>query len=172
MDDRKVWSRDLVKSTSRQRCRALWLEWPQKWSPAPLTTGSNNHIIHHVVMASRSENKGTSHRCWICKTQAHWTDECQKCLALNHEERINPAQEIHACFGCLKRAETKHKITTCSLRKQWTQIENSIWCKQYHHPLLHKKNVTNVARYARKCSETSVRNADQNFLQRHFATPW
>ena len=80
-------------------------------------------------------------RCWICKTQAHWTDECQRFLALNPEERVNIAQENHACFSCLKRAGRDHKLLTCSRRKRCTETENGIHCRQYHHPLLHKRNV-------------------------------
>ena len=83
---------------------------------APLRTGSSHHTIHHVnvTAGSRSETKSDSHRCWICKTQAHWTDECQKFLALNPEERIKIAQENHTCFSCLKRAGRDHKLITCN----------------------------------------------------------
>ena len=74
---------------------------------------------------------------------------------LNHEDRINLAQENHACFSCLKRVGRYHKITTCSRRKQCTGKENGIQCKQYHHPLLHKKNVTNVRASILSITESS-----------------
>ena len=74
---------------------------------------------------------------------------------LNHEDRINLAQENHACFSCLKRVGRYHKITTCSQRKQCTGKENGIQWKQYHHPLLHKKNVTNVRASISSITESS-----------------
>ncbi|XP_068675312.1 uncharacterized protein [Montipora foliosa] len=151
VDDRKVWSRDLEKTNQPATLLGLmtWMTAEMKSrmrATAPLRTGSSHHTIHHVnvTAGSRSETKSGSHRCWICKTQAHWTDECQKFLALNPEERIKIAQENHACFSCLKRAGRDHKLITCSRRKQCTETENGIHCRQYHHPLLHKKNVTNV----------------------------
>ena len=160
IDDRKVWSRDLEKGTKPATLVGLmtWMTAEMKSrmrATAPLRTGSSSHTIHHVAVESRSENKGSSHKCWICKTQGHWTDECQKFLALNHEDRINLAQENHACFSCLKRAGRYHKITTCSRRKQCTEIENGIQCKQYHHPLLHKKNVPNVRASISSMTENS-----------------
>lgn len=149
--DRKVWSRDLQKTNQPTRLLGLmtWMTAEMKSrmrATAPLRTGSSHHTIHHVnVMAgSRSETKSGSHRCWICKTQAHWTDECQNVLALNPEERINLAQENHACFSCLKKAGRDHKIITCNRRKRCTETENGIQCRQYHHPLLHRRHVTNV----------------------------
>ena len=160
MDDRKVWSRDLEKSNKPATLMGLmtWMTAEMKSrmrATAPLRTGSSSHTIHHVAVESRSENKGSSHRCWICKSQAHWTDECQKFLALNHEDRLKIAQENHACFSCLKRAGRYHKITTCSRRKQCSEIENGIQCKQYHHPLLHKKNVPNVRASISSMTENS-----------------
>jgi len=110
----------------------------------PLKTGSSSHTIHHVAVESKCENKGNSQKCWICKIPAHWTNECQKCLVLNHKDSNNHRQENHACFSCLKRAGRHHKITTCSRRKQCTELQNGIQCKQYRHPLLHKKNVIYV----------------------------
>ena len=151
VDDRKVWSRDLEKTNQPATLLGLmtWMTAEMKSrmrATAPIRTGSSHHTIHHVnvTAGSRSETKSGSHRCWICKTQAHWTDECQKFLALNPEERIKIAQENHACFSCLKRAGRDHKLITCSRRKRCTETENGIQCRQYHHPLLHKRNVTNV----------------------------
>lgn len=149
VDDRKVWSRDLEKTNQPATLLGLmtWMTAEMKSrmrATAPLRTGSGNPAIHHVATGSRNESKGSGHRCWICKTQAHWTDESQKCLALNHEDRISIAQENHACFSCLKRAGRDHKLTTCSRRKQCTETENGIQCKQYHHPLLHKRNESSV----------------------------
>ena len=82
MDGRKVWSRDLEKRNQPAMLVGLmtWMTTEMKSrmsATAPLRTGSSSHTIHHVAVESRSENKGSSHKCWICKTQGHWTDECQ-----------------------------------------------------------------------------------------------
>ena len=150
--DWKFASGDYISPVTRQKASPVvglmtWMTAEMKSTMmraiAPLRKGSSTHTILHVAVESGSENKGSSHKCRICKTQAHWTDECQKFLALHREDHINLMQENHACFSCQKRAGRYHKITTFSRRKQCTEIENSIQCKQYHHPLLHK-NVPNV----------------------------
>ena len=148
-DDRKVWSRELERTNQPATLLGLvsWMTAEMKSrmrATAPLRTGSNTHTIHHVVAGNKSENKTIGYKCWICKTQTHWTDQCQKFLAVNHNDRLKIAQENHACFICLKRAGRDHKLSTCSRRKQCTESENGIQCRQYHHPLLHKINKINV----------------------------
>ena len=122
---------------------------------APLRSVNNNHTVHYVAAGNESEKKKIGNKCWICKTQTHWTDECQKFLALHHEDRKNIVQENHACFSCLKRAGRDHNITTCRRRKQCTVIENGKQCEQYHHPLLHQKTVTKVRASISSMSENS-----------------
>ena len=120
-----------------------------------------HHTIHHVnvTAGSRSKTKSGSNRCWICKTQAHCTDECQRFMVLNPEERINIVQENHACFSCLKRAGRDHKLITCNRRKRCTETENGIQCRQYHQPFLHKRHVTNI-----RASISSMRKQKLYFL--------
>ena len=94
LDDREVWSRDREKTNQPATLLGLmtWMTAEMRSrmrATAPHRTRSNNHTIHHVhvTAGSRNENKGGSHRCWICKTHAHWTDQYQKFLAFNSEER-------------------------------------------------------------------------------------
>ena len=159
-DDRKVWSRELERTNQPATLLGLmsWMTAEMKFrmrATAPLRTGSNTHTIHHVVAGNKSENKTIGYKCWICKTQIHWTDECQKFLALNHDDRLKIAQENHPCFSCLKRAGRDHKLSTCSRRRQCTESENGIQCRQYHHPLLHKKTVTNLRASISSMTENS-----------------
>ena len=159
-DDRKVWSRELERTNQPATLLGLmsWMTAEMKSrmrATAPLRTGSNTHTIHHAVAGNKSENKTICYKCWICKTQTHWTDECQKFLALNHDDRLKIAQENHACFSSLKRAGRHHKLSTCSRRRQCTESENGIQCRQYHHPLLHKETVTNLRASISSMTENS-----------------
>ena len=145
VDDRKIWSRDLEKTKQPATLLSLmtWMTAEMKSTrmraTAPIRTSNTHHSIHLVAAGNKDETKRKSNKCSICKTQTHWKDECQKLLALDPENRLNMAQENHACFSCLKRAGRDHKLSTCSRRKQCTVIENGVQCSQYHHPLLHKK---------------------------------
>ena len=99
---------------------------------APIRTSNTHCSIHHIATGSIDETKGISNKCWICNTQTHWTDECQRFLAQNHENRLKIAQENHVCYSYLKRAGRDHKLSTVSRRKQCTEKENGIQCSQYH----------------------------------------
>ena len=145
INDRKVWARKLEKTRQHATLLGLmtWMTAQMKSrmrATAPLRNGTSQHTIHHVATANKDETRNSGYKCWICRTQAHWTDECQKFSALNHHDRLKIAQENHACFSCLKRAGRDHKLSNCTRRKQCTEIENGMQCRQYHHPLLHKKN--------------------------------
>ena len=159
-DDRKVWSRELERTNQPATLLGLvsWMTAKMKSrmrATAPLRTGSNTHTIHHVVAGNKSENKTIGYKCWICKTQTHSTDECQTFLALNHDDCLKIAKENHACFSCLKRAGRDQKLSTCSRRRLCTESENGIQCRQYHHPLLHKKIVTNLIASISSMTENS-----------------
>ena len=149
VDDRKVWSRDLEKTKHPAMLLSLmtWMTAEMKSrmrATAPIRTSNTYHSVHHVATGNKDETNGIRNKCWICKTQTHWTDECQKFLALDPENRLKIAQENHACYSCLKRAGRDHKLSTCSRRKQCTEKEDGKQCSQYHHPLLHKKPENNV----------------------------
>ena len=135
VDDRKVWSRDLEKTTQPAMLSSL-MTWmtaemnSRMRATAPIRTSNTYHSIHHVATGNKDETKGIRNKCWICKTQTHWTDECQKFLALDPENCLKIAQENHACYSCLKRAGRDHKLSTCSRRKQCTEKEDGIQCSQ------------------------------------------
>ena len=142
VDNRKVWSRDLEKTKQPATLLSLmtWMTAEMKSSmraTAPIRTRNTHHSIHLVETGNKDETNGKSSKCWICKTQTHWTDECQEFLTLDPENRLKIVQENHACFSCLKRAGRDHKLSTCSRQKQCTKIKSGIQCSQYHHPLLH-----------------------------------
>ena len=144
------WAKELKKVNHQATLLGLmtWMTAEMKFrmrATAPLRTGSSQveHNIHHVAAANKHETRNRSHKCWICRTQVHWTDKYQEFLSLNHD-CLKIVQENHAYFSCLKKAGRDHKLSTCSQRKQQcTETENSMQCRQYHHPLLHKEN-TNV----------------------------
>ena len=145
-DDRKVWSRDLEKTKQPATLLSLmtWMTAVMKSRmrvTALIRTSNISHSIHHVATGNKDKTKGIRDKCWICKTQTHWTDECRKFLALDPENRVKIAQENDACYSCLKRAGRDHKLSTCNRRKQCTEKEDGIQCSQYHHPLLHKRSL-------------------------------
>ena len=72
---------------------------------APIRTSNTHCSIHHIATGSIDETKGISYKCWICNTQTHWTDECQRFLAQNHENRLKIVQENHVCYSYLKELE-------------------------------------------------------------------
>ena len=41
------------------------------------------------------------HKCWMCKTSAHWPDQCPKFAALSIEDRIKCAKANQVCFSFL-----------------------------------------------------------------------
>ena len=82
VDDRKVWSRDLEKTKQPATLLSLmtWMTAEMKSRmrvTAPIRTSNTHHSIHLVETGNKDETKGKSSKCWICKTQTHWTDECQ-----------------------------------------------------------------------------------------------
>ena len=143
-DDRKVWSRYLESTKSEVTLETLliWMTSEMKSrmrATAPLRNlwQSPKHVGH---VAGREDGKQTSHKCWYCKTSEHWTDQCQKFLALGSSDRFRVVRENHACYSCLKRAGRNHNMATCSRRRQCSEVVNGVQCKHYHHPLLHNAN--------------------------------
>ncbi|XP_015751793.1 PREDICTED: uncharacterized protein LOC107331694 [Acropora digitifera] len=86
------------------------------------------------------KGNATWHKCWMCRSSAHWRDQCPKFAALSVDERLKMAKENHVCFGCLKRAGGEHRMENCTRRQRCTKQENGKQCEHYHHPLLHKSN--------------------------------
>ena len=82
IDDRKVWARHLesVKSQATLGNMLLWMTSEMKSrmrAIVPLRSSSQKSNISNV-----SEREGHQ-KCMLCKEATHWTDQCQKFLAMN-----------------------------------------------------------------------------------------
>ena len=149
-DDRKVWSRHLESSRSEATLETLilWMTCEMKsrmraTAPVRSSWQSPKHVGH---FGGKEEGKPyVNHKCWYCKTSEHWTDQCQKFLALGANDRLKVVKENHGCYSCLKRAGRSHNISTCSRKRQCNEMVNGVQCKHFHHPLLHIKNKTLVS---------------------------
>ena len=132
-DDRKVWSRELEGDGKKATLQGLidWMTVEMKSRMrviAPLTTGSSTRSVNHFMKDDSGKGNATWHKCWMCRSSAHWPDQCPKFAALSVDERLKMAKENHVCFGCLKRAGREHRM------------ENGKQCEHYHHPFFHKNN--------------------------------
>ena len=130
VDDRKVWACHLESARSEATLGNMLL-----WMTSEMKSRMKSNI------SNVNEREGHS-KCMLCKEATHWTDQCQKFLAMNPVDRLKSAKENHACFSCLKRAGRSHNMSNCSRRRQCQEMVNGQQCKFYHHPLLHGSNKT------------------------------
>ena len=151
-DDRKVWARHLENSGKEATLAQLivWMNTEMKSrmraTAALRSTGPpTRHPVGHFGSDINAPKSGLPHKCWICKSSSHWTDQCQKFASLNLEDRIKAVKENHACFSCLKRAGRDHRSSNCSRRRQCPEKSNGIQCPYYHHPLLHRAIQSTIA---------------------------
>ena len=151
VDDRKVWSRELQKDKKPASLKGLmdWMSSEMKSrmrATAPIrTTGNSSRLVHHLAKTNDKQNDNLiRHKCWFCKNSTHFLDQCEKIASLNHENRLKIVRENHACFSCLKRAGRGHKMSNCSRRRKYPEIENGKQCTSFHHQLLHKSTKVNV----------------------------
>ena len=144
IDDRKVWSRHLERECQQATLENLmaWMTAEMKSrmrATASLRNGNQQQpprsIVSHI--SSNSGRPSSSHKCWICQTSSHWTDQCPRFTSLRPSDRLKAVKENHACFCCLKRAGKDHKASTCSRRRQCQERTNGNQCKYFHHSLLH-----------------------------------
>ena len=148
-DDRKVWSR-FLESTKAHATLQVLMSWTtsemksRMRATAPLRNSRQNFSQVNQV-SEIVEKKPVNHKCWLCKTSTHWTDQCQKFTSMGVSARLKAVKENHGCFSCLKRAGREHNVFTCSRRRQCSETFNGSQCKYYHHPLLHAANITNPA---------------------------
>lgn len=111
------------KANSRWRCWMTTEMKSRKRATAPLRTGSHYTSINFIEVGINRDKWSIGSKCWICKTQEYWTDECQTFLALRLEDRKRIAHESHACFShacfsCLQAVCGKdHNLNTCRRRK-------------------------------------------------------
>ncbi|XP_041467432.1 uncharacterized protein LOC121417765 [Lytechinus variegatus] len=73
------------------------------------------------------------HRCWHCKTDEHWVDQCKRIISMAAPERLKFFKENRCCFSCLKKAGKNHYMTNFRRRQKCSEQG----CTYYHHPLLH-----------------------------------
>ena len=149
-DDRKVWSRDLEKTKQPATLNQLmtWVTVEMKSrmrATAPLRTSNGSFSAHNVNKVNCDGNKAPHNKCWLCKSQTHWLDQCQKFAALNADDRLKAVKDNHTCFSCLKRVGRDHRISNRSRRKQCTEKENGVQCSWYHRQLLHKSTDLRVS---------------------------
>ena len=144
-DDRKVWSRELERDRKKATLQGLidWMTVEMKShmrATAPLRTCSSTRSVNHFMKDDSGKGNATWHKCWMCRSSAHWPDQCPKFAALSVDERLKMAKENRVCFGCHKRAGREHRMENCTRRQRCTIQENGKQCEHYHHPLLHKSN--------------------------------
>ena len=102
--------------------------------------GANKSSVSHFAVAENK--KGSSFKCWLCKSSTHWIDQCHKFKVMGPDERMKAVKDNHACFSCLKKAGRTHNSSNCSRSKQCTEKQD-VQCKYYHHPLLQSAAYTN-----------------------------
>ena len=138
-EDRKIWLRQ--QSSPSLKCLMEWMSQEMKTrirASAPIRDGrsdgrsTHGASVHHMTR----ENKGIGtpkqdFKCWLCKSNDHWIDQCPKIVKMTQPERYELMKGNRACFSCLKRAGKEHRMTTCRRRKKCDR------CSSFHHPLLH-----------------------------------
>ena len=140
LDDRKLWSRELERNKSEATLENLivWMTTEMKSrmrSAAPVRSSNQKSAVHHISV--ESSKKQIKFKCWLCKCNDHWVDQCSKLISMNPSERLKVVKENHACFCCLKPTNKDHKALTCKRRRQCPERVNGEQCKFFHHPLLH-----------------------------------
>ena len=143
-NDHKVWACHLENSGKEATLAQLiaWMNTEMKsrmraTAPFRSTGQSTRHPVGHIGSDLNAPKSGLLHKCWICKSSSHWTDQCQKFVSLSLENRIKAVKENHACFSCLKHAGKGHRSANCSRRRQCPEKSNGSPCPYYHHPLSH-----------------------------------
>ena len=137
--------------TERSR-QEIWREKKEACYPAgvdQLDDGGNEVInARHSSDINHERVDGDNpprHKCWMCKTSAHWPDQCPKFAALSIEDRIKCAKANQVCFSFLKWAGRAHRMDNCSRSRRCTKMENGIQCPHNHHHLLYRGNSVQIS---------------------------
>ena len=116
-----------------------------------------SHQVHNVKLPSiplQDRPQERFQKCWICKSNDHWPDQCKKFLDMKVEDRYELTKDNHACFSCLKIAGRNHRLSNCTRKRVCGESIGDVPCDRFHHKLLHlKKNVGNVSHLSLKCSD-------------------
>lgn len=152
--DRKNWFRyqETEKQTAGLQTLLTWLNLEMKArmrSSAPLRSQSEGRSAHVNQMSMKEKNKPAysdrrhedqppdrfqrQNRCWYCKTDEHWIDQCKRLTSMGAPERLKFLKENRCCFSCLKKAGKNHYMANCRRRQRCPEQG----CTYYHHPLLH-----------------------------------
>ncbi|XP_033111230.1 uncharacterized protein LOC117112268 [Anneissia japonica] len=115
-----------------------------------------NQQIHNVKVNVPSQTAQRD-KCWICKSDTHWPDQCEKFTKMKVEERFKMVKENHACFSCLKIAGRNHRINNCTRKKVCGEQMEDRRCDRFHHKLLHLTKSVGV-------NNVHVRNFDEPLL--------
>ncbi|KAJ8039052.1 hypothetical protein HOLleu_16642 [Holothuria leucospilota] len=87
--------------------------------------------------ASKSGAAKKFHKCCLCESTNHWTDQRQTFLNLTPAQQWQHVKEHHGCFSCLKKAGRDHRMSNCRRKRACSEVVNGTQCGLFHHPLLH-----------------------------------
>ncbi|XP_041453627.1 uncharacterized protein LOC121406824 [Lytechinus variegatus] len=154
--DRKNWFRyqESEKQAASFETLLTWLNLEMKArmrASAPLRSQMQSEgksaNVHHLSYKEKSkpdhsvryheeqprDRAQRQHRCWHCKTDEHWVDQCKRIISMAAPERLKFFKENRCCFSCLKKAGKNHYMANCRRRQKCPEQG----CTYYHHPLLH-----------------------------------
>ncbi|XP_041463438.1 uncharacterized protein LOC121414350 [Lytechinus variegatus] len=141
VEDRRLWFRSQQGNTSPTLEVLLqFLEVEMKArlrSSAPVRSDARFNGAVNQISTTVASPKRTENRCWVCKSDGHWTDQCTRFTSKSLDERMQMVKDNYACFSCLKKASKDHRISTCKRKKRCTETVDGVQCSYFHHPLLH-----------------------------------
>ena len=155
VEDRKVWFRQLEGDEATLKRLIVWMENEMKIrmrASAPIRSGNRGLVCTSTVAST--ERSFQNYKCWLCKSNSHWVDNCFKIKEMTPNQRLETMKENKACFSCLKKSAKGHNMSTCSRRKPCTISVNGEKCKYFHHPLLHQTSAFTGVAVA--CNQTTL----------------
>ncbi|KAJ8039644.1 hypothetical protein HOLleu_13706 [Holothuria leucospilota] len=117
----------------------------ENWSaPSPRVKFNKNQVNSTCISVTQQGDRRFP-KCWLCKSDQHWPDQCETLKSMEVEARLEAAKNIHACFSCLKVAGRNHRMNNCSRKRVCGIRDGSVECQKTHNRLLHciKKIVAN-----------------------------
>lgn len=151
IDDRKVWARELEHKSQAATFENLltWLMVEMKArmrATAQIRHSGGKLPVNQVSVEGDvdSNSYAKNFKCWMCKCDDHWVEQCNSFKDLTIDERFSKAKDNFACFCCLKKASKNHRSSNCNSRTQCKENYNGERCKLFHHILLHKNSTDAV----------------------------
>eukprot|EP00057_Strongylocentrotus_purpuratus_P011425 XP_011665899.1 PREDICTED: uncharacterized protein LOC105439066 [Strongylocentrotus purpuratus] len=103
-EDRKIWLRQQKSPTFK--CLMEWLSQELQTrirATASIREGRSDSkprqgaFIHHLTQEDKgNEGRKPDFKCWLCKSNDHWVDKCQKVVKMSQEERYELMKENRA----------------------------------------------------------------------------